>query len=58
MQFKLEDIAGCFNSNGKLYCADCMDLSEIEDGKSILTYDDVEEGDELYFCDECGRKIE
>lgn len=55
---KTEDIMAYF-VRGRCVCCDCVNDQE-EVGVSqndIITLDDVERGDELYFCDRCQEQI-
>ena len=58
MEIKYEDIAGYYVDQ-KLYCMECVEKEkiEIEDPESILSNDDVEKDEALFFCDQCKKKI-
>ena len=55
---KVDDIVGYWV--GELcVCCDCSSKVEEEDASQneIITLDDVESGDNLYFCDRCQKQI-
>lgn len=55
---KVEDIMGYF-IKGLCVCCECIRKDE-EVGvaqSGIITLDDIERGDEIYFCDRCGEQI-
>jgi hypothetical protein len=58
MEIAIEDIAGYYDRHGRLCCAYCMDESEIEDADSILTQEEVDKGNKIFFCDIHGKRIE
>jgi len=53
-----EDIRGYFVGS-ELVCLDCVENEEANDalGEDILTQDQIEAGDELFFCDRCKKRI-
>jgi len=54
---KLEDIAGVRLQDGTLLCQECMDSeTEYEEGQYILV-DEIEQSDDLYFCDQCKKQL-
>jgi len=55
---KVEDIMGYFVGQ-ECVCCDCATKEEeVEVTQSeIITIDDVEDDDELYFCDRCEKQI-
>ncbi len=55
---KNDDIVG-YSFQGKFVCTDCAtddDLKELKEDE-VITSDDVEREEALYFCDECKKQI-
>lgn len=53
---KQDEILGYW-VNEKLLCLACDDNKEEYTQDSILTSDEVEKSDDLYFCDKCEKQI-
>jgi len=55
---KTEDIAAYY-VDGKCLCSECASDQDKEAAgmKDILTFEDVENEDDAYFCDECRDRI-
>jgi hypothetical protein len=55
---KVEEIMGYFVGR-ECVCCDCATKAEEEDASQneIITLDDVENGDNHYFCDRCTEQI-
>jgi hypothetical protein len=56
--FKVEDIKGyCFQD--EMVCTDCADREEINSLKvdEVITENEIQKGDDLYFCDRCKERI-
>ena len=50
---EVSDILGGY-TNGRVYCYECLDMSDLEkEGDVITEVSDTE----LIFCDRCGEKI-
>ena len=56
---KVEDIMGYFVGQGTVVYCDCATKAEEEvaSQSEIITLDDVESGDNLYFCDRCEKQV-
>jgi hypothetical protein len=55
----LEDLVGIFQEDGSVKCRECM---EDEDWKgltqeSIITAEDIQDGEKLFYCDYCEEKL-
>jgi len=55
---KIEDIMACLVGQACV-CWDCATIQEISavTREEIITLDEVERGDALYFCDRCNEHI-
>lgn len=55
---KVEEIMGYFIGQ-ECVCCDCAtkEEEEVVSQNEIITLDDVERGDEYYFCDRCEKQI-
>lgn len=54
--FKKEDIVG-YRQDQKILCIDCAkEINDLEQ-EDIITTDDLEKSDDLYFCDTCGKQL-
>ena len=54
-----DNLAGIYEQDGSVKCRDCM---EDEDWKhlsrqNVITLDDVENGERLFYCDYCEEKL-
>jgi hypothetical protein len=56
--FKVEEIRGYWFEN-EVVCVDCTDTDEINSAKidQVVTEDDLQKDDYLYFCDRCKERI-
>ena len=58
---KIEDIAGYLvgYQNTELVCSDCIKDEETKDirEEQIITEDMIEDGETLFFCNRCRKKI-
>jgi hypothetical protein len=58
MRIKREEIVGILDGQ-RLICADCVSDEDFNsaDANEILTLDEVEESGDVFFCDECKKRI-
>jgi len=59
MEIKPDEIAGYYVGE-ELHCSECQEaegVPEVEKSEDILTQDEAEEEDKLYFCDRCKKRI-
>ena len=58
---KVEDIVG-YRVEKEYVCCDCATEEEVENSvvsqEYIITSNDMENSEDLYFCDRCGKLIE
>jgi hypothetical protein len=56
-RISLDNVFGVY-VDGKLFCMECFDgnLRQVE-GKDIITEKDVEDSDDLFICDVCGKTL-
>jgi hypothetical protein len=60
MEFEVDKIAGYYVGGADLFCMECVNSEkiEIEDSDDLLLYDEVEKEESIFFCDNCGKRIE
>lgn len=54
-----EEIAGIWDDVGNVVCADCVpdEVWTYMTEDQIISRDNVDNGDDLYFCDECREQL-
>ena len=55
----VDALAGIFEDDGSMKCRNCMvdrDWKHLQQ-KNIITLDDVEKGERLFYCDYCEEKL-
>ena len=58
MVIKVEDVMGYF-VNEQFICYDCASQDEEQEATQdeVVIRDDIESGDNLYFCDRCNKQV-
>jgi hypothetical protein len=56
---KIENLVGIYEEDRRVRCRDCMEEEDWKDTKqeNIITLDDVEIGEKLFYCDYCEKKL-
>ena len=53
---KLDEIVAAWVEN-ELVCAECLGDGETDDVEKIVTQDELDNSEDLYFCDRCKKRI-
>jgi hypothetical protein len=55
----LEDLVGIFQEDGSVKCRDCMEDKDWKGltQESIITVEDIQDGEKLFYCDYCEEKL-
>ena len=57
--FHVDDIVAYrWLSNGRIVCLACAGEDEPSSSDEIVTRDDLDNGEDVYFCDQCQKRIE
>ena len=56
---KIDNLVGVYEEDRSVKCRDCMKEKDWKDLKqeNIITLDDVEKGENLFYCDYCEEKL-
>ena len=56
---EIDDLVGIYEEDRSVKCRDCMKEKDWKDLKeeNIITLDDVENGEKLFYCDYCEKKL-
>ncbi|UCF72261.1 MAG: hypothetical protein JSW35_08730 [Deltaproteobacteria bacterium] len=56
---KIDDLLGMYEEDGSVKCRYCMKEEDWEDLKqeNIITSEDIENGEELFYCDYCEQRL-
>ena len=57
--YKIDNLVGIYEEDRSVKCRDCMKEKDWKDLKqeNIITLDDVENGEKLFYCDYCEEKL-
>jgi len=56
---QIDDLVGIYEQDGSVKCRDCMEDEDWKhlSQKNLITLDDVENGERLFYCDYCEKKL-
>lgn len=56
---EIDDLVGIYEKDGSVKCRDCMEDEDWKDLKQekIITEEDIKNGEELFFCDYCEKRL-
>jgi len=56
---EIDNLVGVYEEDRSVKCRDCMKEKDWKDLKqeNIITLDDVEKGEKLFYCDYCEKKL-
>lgn len=56
---EIDNLVGMYEEDGSVKCIDCMKEEDWKDLKQekIITLDDIENGEKLFYCDYCEKKL-
>jgi len=56
---EIDDLVGIYEKDGSIKCRDCMKGKDWKDLKqeNIITLDDMENSEKLFYCDYCEKKL-
>lgn len=57
--YEIDNLVGMYEEDRSVKCRDCMVEKDWEDLKedNIITVEDVESGEKLFYCDYCEKKL-